>query len=163
MKMLHRLAGVGSGVRHQTEAVCQSLALRELGGHLQNVTGQRAVLFRALGDVRHMRFRDDQDMYGRLRIDIPERVAPIVLIHLVRRNLSRNNLAEKATVRCISPPLFAENRADGKRALRFPNAHPANLARTRVCTHAHILPGIPLGSPVGRRGFKKNLFLRALQ
>ena len=51
MKMLHRLAGVGSGVRHQTEAVCQSLALRELGGHLQNVTGQRTEGGRSL-DLR---------------------------------------------------------------------------------------------------------------
>ena len=49
-----------------------------------------------LGDVRDVALRDDEDVHGSLRIDIPEREDGVVLVLDIGRVLSRDDAAENA-------------------------------------------------------------------
>src|SRR3954467_5733201 len=88
------LAGIGVRIDHSAiPALRQSFGLRELCGHQMHLADDVGVL--RLVQRHDVLPRNDQNMNGRLRVDIPERDAMLVLRDDVCRNLFLQNAAEE--------------------------------------------------------------------
>lgn len=104
MEMRDRLAGVGSAVGHDAEAVGQPFGGGNLRDDREDVGNQRGVVSGNVGGGREVRLGNNQDMHGRHGIYIPEGVYRVVLVHLGRGYLTGDNAAEKAIVHRKNPP-----------------------------------------------------------
>lgn len=96
MEMPHRLAGIGAAVADHTVAVRDTDRLGDRGDRFEDVGNQLTVLGCYLVDRCDVRARNDQDVYGCLRIDIAEAIDLLILIYTGRGDLACGDLAEKA-------------------------------------------------------------------
>lgn len=96
MDVVHCLSAVFAGVDHSAIAPRQSFGSRNLGGCPMKVADQGAVLLAIMGNGRDVLFRNDEDVYGRLRIDVGEGVALVVLVDGFGRDTSIDDPAEEA-------------------------------------------------------------------
>jgi hypothetical protein len=76
--------------------VARPAAAAHRGGRGQDLAREAAVGRRECRDVRMVRLRDHQDVYGRLRHDVAERERRVRLVHDVRRDLTGDDAAEQA-------------------------------------------------------------------
>ena len=98
MQMLDGLAALVSRVRDDAEALLRNAELlRELWDDVdEDVRDERLVLLPEREHALDVPLRDHEHMHGRLRLEIIERDALVILIDEGRRNLFRCNLAENA-------------------------------------------------------------------
>lgn len=94
--MKNSLTTVLPGVDHQSEALVQFLVPCYRAGCLEKAA--KLFGFIAFRYIRHMLFRNHQDMTGRLGIDISEGQPVVSLGNYIGRNPALDNLAEKAIV-----------------------------------------------------------------
>ena len=94
MQMLYTLPRLLPDVGDDAVAV-QSQLPGHLGNDLKDVGHRPAVFRRHLGSGGDVGLGDDQEVGGRLGIDVIEGEALLVLIHLVGRDLSRDDLTEQ--------------------------------------------------------------------
>lgn len=94
MKMVDRLTALFPCVHDDAIAAIQLSTLSNLrrGGH--QMTQQRCMFGSRLCLRGKVEFGNDQQVGGRLRVDVGKADAEIVLVHAVRRNLAFYNLAE---------------------------------------------------------------------
>lgn len=97
MDMIDSLPAVGTGIEHDPVAVSgQALGDRHLV-RVRDQVGQQAAARRAqLGQIRVVGARDNEHVYGCLRIDITEGDRPVITGHYDRRYLVGGNGAEQA-------------------------------------------------------------------
>jgi len=97
MEMIDGLAAVGAGVDHQAVALGQALVAGNLGGGPQQVAEQLAI--RLIGIVHRgdVFARRQQYMDGRLRVEVGEGVAQLVLVDRRGGNASVNDFTKDAT------------------------------------------------------------------
>lgn len=96
MQVKNSLTTVLPGVDHQSEALIQVLVPGYTAGCLEEAA--KLLGFIAFRYIRHMLFRNHQDMTGRLGIDISEGQPVVSLGNYIGRNPAIDNLAEKAIV-----------------------------------------------------------------
>jgi hypothetical protein len=94
--MIHRLAAVFPRVDHHAKAVGKPLLPREIRSNPKQMPEQSAMFFSGLGQRNHVLPRRNQNMRRRLRIDVFEGVAFVVLINRTGRNAPLNDLAKEA-------------------------------------------------------------------
>ena len=94
MQMVDRLAAIGSHIDHGTVSLIQPQLLGDFLRHQQQVSHQISVLAPNVGQRTNLLTWNDQDVNGRLRTDIVEREAQLVLIHNVSREFSIDDLLE---------------------------------------------------------------------
>ena len=111
MEVIDRLSGVGSGVDHHPKAVllhasrCRYPARRQ-----QKPPEQRLVLRPCRRQVIEMLPRDNQDVGGRLRIQVVEGDQVRLIQQLVRRDLSLGDFAKDAVGHKLLPPSRPQSR-----------------------------------------------------
>jgi len=99
VNMEDRLAGGTVGVEHGPVAVVGvSVLFRDGCGHTLHRAHQRIVVRIQIVQCGDVTARNDQDVQGRLRIDIPDRNDLVILMDEASRDLSCDDLAEKAIV-----------------------------------------------------------------
>jgi len=95
--MIDGLAAVTSGVNHGTITLRESPGAGDFSGGPHQMTNQRTVLFVDVGNRRNVLAGDDQNVHGRLRVNIRERITLIILVNSFRWNASINDAAKKTT------------------------------------------------------------------
>ena len=103
--MEYGLAGIETGVEDQTVVTMEFVVgnpLRDLD-HMRQLIG---IIGSQFGDVRIMLTRHDEYMYLGFRIDVPERIGGVVLIHLFAWDLTGNDFAEQAIRIAHDAPSF---------------------------------------------------------
>src|SRR5690606_17208660 len=106
--VVHRLPRVRPRVHDQpVPAVGHALRLRDLLGRQVEPADQLGVRRLERVDRGDVPPRDHQHVYGRLRVDVPERDRLLVLAHDLRRDLAGDDLTEDAVVRHLAPPSLA--------------------------------------------------------
>jgi hypothetical protein len=105
MQMIHRLAAVRTRVDHHTIASGESRRTRNLRCRCEQMSQQGSVLPLRMGLRGNVLPGDNQKMHRRLRVDIREAQALLILIQALRRNLTRNNLAKQTiSAHATQPP-----------------------------------------------------------
>lgn len=95
MQVRHRLAAVRAVVDHDAEArLAEAFAFRHRAGGEEQVAKEFGVLGFRLADARDDGLRHDQKMRGRLRVDVTEGQAPVVLVKNLRGNFPRYDAFE---------------------------------------------------------------------
>jgi hypothetical protein len=94
MQMVDRLAAILPGIDHGAKPIGQSFAVGDASGCYVKIPQQLLGVVARLGERTNMFARDNQNMCGRLRIDIPERIGKFVGENFLRRSFTGNNLAE---------------------------------------------------------------------
>ncbi len=94
--MVDCLSTVFAGVDHGSIALRQSFGTRDLGGCPMKVADQGAMPLARMCNRLDVLTRNNEDMHRRLRIDVGEGVALVVLVNGLGRNASIDNLAEEA-------------------------------------------------------------------
>ena len=97
VEMIHGLAAVLAGVDHHAVALGQALLAGDLGGGPQQVAEQRAVALIGIGQRGDVFARRHQHMHRRLRVNVREGVAELVLVDRRGGDASVNDLAKEAT------------------------------------------------------------------
>jgi len=95
MHVIDRLPAVFARVHHRAEAFREPLLFCDLLRHRMQMPEQPLVSWRQVRKRRNMFARDQQHMHRRLRMNIREDHRVVVFIKLLRRNLTRGNLAEQ--------------------------------------------------------------------
>ena len=95
VEMIDGLAAVGAGVDDDAIAVAQSFCARGVGGHGEQVAKQGRMFAGSVGKRLEVLPRHHQKMGGRLRVDVSERNAFLVLKEEFCRNGSIDDLAEQ--------------------------------------------------------------------
>src|SRR5262245_59455947 len=108
VQMEYALARLGAVVHHETECIAHAELLRHFAGRKQQVPEQSLVLAACARQPVDLFLWDEQDMRRRLRIDVAEGQAQVVLIDDVGRDLAPDDLAEKGCHRS-SPSLFRKS------------------------------------------------------
>jgi hypothetical protein len=107
MKVVYRLPSLWPVVDDEpVSGMGNPLALGQFTGDQDQSPGQGAILCPQRCHCRNVPARNDQDMYRRLRVDIPKRRNLVVLVYDVGWRLMAHNSAEytiSATQRNISP------------------------------------------------------------
>lgn len=94
-----RLTGGTVGVEHGPIAfIGVSVLFRDGCGHTLHRAHQRIVVRTQIVQRGDMTARNDQDVQGRLRVDIPDRNDLVILMDEASRDLSCDDLAEEAIV-----------------------------------------------------------------
>jgi hypothetical protein len=75
-----------------------TLVIRNPRPNTKQVAQQRFILLRSVVERFKMFARDHQHVHRRLRIDIPNHHTPLILMHKLRRCLSRNDPAKQTTL-----------------------------------------------------------------
>ena len=101
MQMRHALSRLLADVGHDAVTL-NALLLGELGNDLEDVRDDGAVLFVHARDRCDVRLRDHKKVHRRLRRDVVEGIAEVVLVDLVRRDVARDDLAEQTIRRVLS-------------------------------------------------------------
>lgn len=96
MKMLDRLASIGTAVGDNAVSAAKIFSLGDLGNSLKDLCNESAVFRADLIDRRDMYLGHDQNMYGCLRVYITESIDVFVFIDLGRGDITLDDLAEKA-------------------------------------------------------------------
>ena len=99
MQMRHALSRLLADVGHDAVTL-NALLLGELGNDLEDVRDDSAVLFVHTRDRCDVCLRDHKKVHRRLRRDVVEGIAEVVLVDLVRRDVARDDLAEQ-TIRPV--------------------------------------------------------------
>jgi hypothetical protein len=94
--MVDRLSAVSAGVDHGAIALRQSFGTRDLGSCPVKVADQGAMLLACMGNGRDVLTRNNEDVHRRLRIDVAEGVALLVLKYGVGRDASFDDPAKEA-------------------------------------------------------------------
>jgi len=94
--MVDGLAAVFAGVDHGAIALRQSVGTGNFGSCPMKVADQRVVLLARMGNRRNVFAWNDQDVHGRLWIDVAKGIALVVLIDGFGRDASFDNPAEEA-------------------------------------------------------------------
>ena len=97
--MIHRLSGCRSTIENGPVPRCKSFLSSQLPRHRNKVSDQFFIRFGEVVQLRNGLPGNDQDMYGRLRSDIPECETLFVLIHHIGRNVSIRYFLKKRS--CI--------------------------------------------------------------
>jgi hypothetical protein len=96
VNMVDGLAAIFAGVDHGAVTLRESFGASYFGGCPMKMADQRVVFLACLGNGRNVQARNNEDVYGRLRIDVGEGITLIVLIDGFGRNTSIDDPAEKA-------------------------------------------------------------------
>lgn len=96
VEMSDRLAAVRTGVHHRAKAILQSLLCRNVSGYRMHMAEQSLVFERQMRERSDVLARDDQQMDGRLRVDIGDGECPLVFEDLLRWYGTSGNFAEEA-------------------------------------------------------------------
>jgi hypothetical protein len=91
------LPAIFAGVDHGAIALCQPFGAGYFGGCPMKMADQGVVLVAGVGDGCDVLARNDKDVYRRLRIDVGEGVALVVLVEGFGRNTSIDDLAKETT------------------------------------------------------------------
>jgi hypothetical protein len=94
--VVHGLAAVFSGVDDSAIALRESLDARDLGSGPMQVAEQRVVLLLCVRNGGDVLSRDDKDVHRRLRLDVGEGVAVLILVDGFGGNTPVDDLAEYA-------------------------------------------------------------------
>ena len=94
VEMIYRLAAVDACVDHYAIAFAQPLLPRNLRSRQQQAAQQFRVISTRIGRGLNVLPRNYKEVHRRLRVDIAERIAVLVAIHRLRRNLPFDDLAE---------------------------------------------------------------------
>lgn len=97
MDMIDGLPAIFAGVNHSAISLRQSLRAGDFGGCPMKMADQGVELLASVGDGRGVLARDNKDVHGRLRIDVSEGVALVVLIDSFGWNASIDDSAEETT------------------------------------------------------------------
>jgi len=96
MQMRHGFAGVRAVVEHEAEAAAlQTQFLRHLARFQQQMTERGLVFHGGFGKARDGLLRNEEDMGGRLRVDVPERDDQVIFIDDLRWNLACDDFLEE--------------------------------------------------------------------
>jgi hypothetical protein len=100
VQVRHGLAAVRAVVDDEPEAVWrQTQLVRDFGGLEQNVSEQLPVFSLRLADSRNDFFRKNQNMHGRLRVDVADGENQIVFIDNRRRNLAGDDFFKRVFIK----------------------------------------------------------------
>ncbi len=102
VEMIDGLAAVGAGVDHHAIAVGEAFRARNISRRNEQVAEQGSVITGAVGERRDVLARHHEEVRGRLRVNVGERNAFLVLVNELRGNGSSDDLAEKAIHNGIS-------------------------------------------------------------
>jgi len=104
VQVIHGLAAVFADIDDHAIALGEPLDARQMHSDLQQMTEQcrLLVLFARSIERGPVLARRDQDMHGRLRMNVVEGVAAVVLVDPGRRDASFNDFAEEAVCHRIS-------------------------------------------------------------
>ena len=94
MQVLHRLASVFANVGDHAIAFAESQLLSNRGNHGKDVGNNVCIFLRNCIRRGNMAFGNDQAMHGCLGRNVQESVANLVLIYLLRGNISLHNRTE---------------------------------------------------------------------
>jgi hypothetical protein len=96
VQMMNRLLRVRPAIDYAAEArFGDSLLPGHKGGDPHDLADQRLVFFGRVGESRKVLAWDDDDMSRRLWVNVPEYHDIRVLIHNVRRNAARGDIAKQ--------------------------------------------------------------------
>jgi len=95
MQMEDRLASARANVIDRAIAFLNAALASDLGRDQLAVAQQLSVCIFCFLESHNVFFGNDQYVGGRLRVDIFEGKAPVVLIYFFGRNLTGNDIAEK--------------------------------------------------------------------
>lgn len=111
MHVIDRLPAFLARIHHRAETLRQALFFRDLLRHRVQMSQQPLIARRKVRERRDVFARDQHDMHRRLRMNVREGHSIVILVKLLRRNLSRGNLAEQ-TIHSdkITAAYFAKNR-----------------------------------------------------
>jgi hypothetical protein len=97
VEMIHGLAAILAGIDHHAVAVGEAFVAGDPRRGPQQVAEQRAVPFGAVSQRRNMFARRDQHVHRRMRVNVREGVALLVLVDGGGGDASINDLAKEAT------------------------------------------------------------------
>lgn len=97
--MIHGLSGCRSTIEYRPVPLGKSFLSGQPPRHREKVSDQLFIRFGEIVQLRNGFPGDDQDMYGRLRSNIPECETLFVLIHHIGRNVSIRDFLKKRS--CI--------------------------------------------------------------
>ena len=80
VEVRHGFAGVGAVVDHEAEAVVELEFFRDLAGDEEQVAEDRLIFRGGFADARDRFFGDDEQVDRRLRLDVVEDDAAVVLV-----------------------------------------------------------------------------------
>jgi hypothetical protein len=96
MEVIHGLSAVVAGVNDDAVALAQAFFAGYLGGDPDEVTEQSGVMSCCLGERGDVFARQDEDVYGRLRVDVREGIGLLIFIDGNGWDASLDDFAEKA-------------------------------------------------------------------
>src|SRR5208282_987288 len=91
MQMRHSLAGVGTAIDDNPIPIVQIPLGGQLLYHHQQMPGQRSIAFGQIGQRRNLLLGNDQDVNGRLRINVFESQAAVILVNNLGGNFPVDN------------------------------------------------------------------------
>ena len=104
------LAAIVPGIDDEAIAVGQTIAARKFGRDRNQMAEQRSMLLRDMRKRCYVLLRNEEQMCRRLRIDVRERYALIVLMKPLDRDGAGHNLAEEAVwILCDHVSILALN------------------------------------------------------
>ena len=105
MQVVHSLPAIVACVHDDPVAIVQLLFACDLSRRGHQMAHQRRIFSQRLRRRANVLFGNDQQMRGRLRIDVGKADAEFVFVHAVGRNGAVDNLAEQTVGRCRSTRL----------------------------------------------------------
>jgi hypothetical protein len=99
VEMIDRLAAVRAGIDHHAVAVSEALVAGNLSGRKQQVSEQPRMLFAGVRQRGNMFAGHQEKVHRRLRVDVAEGDAALVLEDEPGRNGALDDLAEQAAHR----------------------------------------------------------------
>jgi hypothetical protein len=99
MEMVDGLAAVGAGIDHDAVAVSEAFVAGDLRGREQQMSEEFTMVLSGGGGGLDVLAGDDEEVYGRLGIDIGEGVAAVVLVDGRGGDGALDDLAEQAAHR----------------------------------------------------------------
>lgn len=97
MQMIHRLPAVVTGVDDYAVAFAKVFVASDFRCGPEQVAEQGRVMRTGFSKRDDVLARRDQDVYGRLRVDVGEGIALLVLVDGGGRDASLDDFAEEAT------------------------------------------------------------------
>src|SRR3990172_3088974 len=118
MQVKDTLAGVGAGVDDDAKAaVGDSLLPRQARGDFEDMTDHGAVIGCEIENAGNMPARDDENMDGRLRIDVLEGNHRVILVNDISFDLALDDATEKTIAHRLPSLLLSGSGESDKDAL----------------------------------------------
>lgn len=92
VQVIDRLSAIGAGVDDGPEAVRQAELLGNLTGDDKEMSQQRGITIRRVGQRSNRLLGDNQDVRGGLSVQVTKSECQFVFVDNVRRDLSINDL-----------------------------------------------------------------------